>query len=118
MKSYKRLTHYISALKANKLSLRQIGKQLNRSASSIYREIKRNSVGGRYIPERAQKKAFKRRRAVGPRIKIEGELTKKVKEGQKYEFSNRISIEAFKAHKKHFGSLYFYLGRNRICCKC
>ena len=85
--------HYISALKASKLSLRQIGKQLNHSASSIYREIKRNSVGGWYIPERAQKKAFKRRRAVGPRIKIEGELAKKVKEGQKQEFSNRISIK-------------------------
>ena len=56
MKSYKHLTqeerYYISALKASKLSLRQIGKQLNHSASSIYREIKRSSVeAGIYLKE-------------------------------------------------------------------
>lgn len=42
-------------------SLRDIGIALNRSASTISREIKKNSVKGEYIPAKAQHKAYVKR---------------------------------------------------------
>ena len=85
MKSYNRLTqeerYYIFALKASNISIRQIAKLLNRSHSSISREMSRNCEQGRYSPSKAQKKALTRRQSIGPPFKIRGKLVRKIKEG-------------------------------------
>ena len=49
-----------------KYSLRTIGSILGRSPSSISREISRNSIGGRYIPYKADKLAKERRGTLTP----------------------------------------------------
>jgi len=58
----------------NRLSLRQIARNLGRSASSISREIKRNGHWeNRYSPRIAQKEAEKRRRHCHRSLKIKAE---------------------------------------------
>jgi IS30 family transposase len=79
MKKYTRLTEgerwQIKALQANKNSIREIGVLLQRSPSTISREIKRNSNAYRYNPKTAQEKASKRHAARNQgRKKIVGDL--------------------------------------------
>ena len=68
-----RLELYEFRLTTN-LSLREIARKMNRSQSSLSREIKRNQVcKGMYLPDSAQNKAEARRRESKPRIReVEG----------------------------------------------
>ena len=79
MNHYNRLTleerYQIQALKKSELSCRKIAKQLNRSHSTILREINNNLTNqGFYIPEHAFKNAQRRRKNIGPECKIKGLL--------------------------------------------
>ena len=51
----------IYILKGKGYSLRAIAKALERSVSTVSRELKRNSVMGKYSPEKAQMKSYQRR---------------------------------------------------------
>ncbi len=51
----------ISYLKKKGYSIRAIAKMLERSPSTISREISRNTVLGKYIPKKAQMKSYQRR---------------------------------------------------------
>lgn len=51
----------ISYLKKKGYSIRAIAKMLNRSPSTISREISRNTVLGKYVPQKAQMKSYQRR---------------------------------------------------------
>ena len=79
MNHYNRLTleerYQIQALKKSELSCRKIAEQLNRSHSTILREINRNSIStGCYVSTPADNKAKKRRKNIGPECKIKGLL--------------------------------------------
>ena len=119
MKSYNRLTqeerYYIFVLKANKVSIRQIAKQLDRSHSSISREISRNCEKGRYSPRKAQNKALTRRQSIGPPFKIQGKLVKKIKEGLQKQWSpEQISGRLKKIERTRISheSIYQYIFRD------
>ena len=53
----------IDALQAEGLSLSEIARRLERSQATISREVARNSEGGAYRPDEAQRKAGERRHA-------------------------------------------------------
>ena len=77
--TYKRLTleerYQIQALKKSELSYRKIAQQLNRSHSTIVREINNNSTShGYYLPQPASDKVLGRRKGKGPECKIKGWL--------------------------------------------
>jgi transposase, IS30 family len=79
MQKYTRLTEgerwQIKSLLTNKNSLRQIAQLLNRSVSTISREIKRNKNTHRYNPEAAESKAKQRHKARNQRRrKIKNDL--------------------------------------------
>ncbi len=63
----------IRALRDAGRSLRCITLQLDRAPSTIGREVRRNSVHGRYQPERAQRLAGRRRKAASARSRITAE---------------------------------------------
>ena len=59
----------IAGLKSIKTSIRQIAKKLNVSASTISRELKRNSQNNVYTSSKAEKRCRKRRKnSVKPRV--------------------------------------------------
>ena len=77
--TYKRLTleerYQIQALKRSELSYRKIAQQLNRSHSTILREINNNSTSHNYyLPKPANDRVKGRRRGIGPECKIKGWL--------------------------------------------
>lgn len=82
MANYHRLTpqerYQIAALKDSGIAIRRIARQLNRSASTILREIERNREVQKYKPQCAQRSAGERRIGVGPKKKIKGSLKKKI----------------------------------------
>lgn len=51
-------------------SITQIANKLNRSKSTISREIRRNSTNNEYLPSLAQKKYFMRRLKCQPKLKL------------------------------------------------
>lgn len=83
MGRYHRLTpderYQIEALKQSGLSLRGMAQILERSPSSISRELGRNAEMGIYGARRAQRLSQERRKAVGPAKRIDGGLAKKIK---------------------------------------
>lgn len=83
MGKYQRLTlperYQIEVLKKSNHSLRSISRLINRSASSISREIKRNGfLNGSYKPQLAQARYLRRRESIHPPFKIKNELKCKV----------------------------------------
>lgn len=83
MSKYRRLTqadrYQIEALVQSKISLREISKILNFSASTISREPRRNQDGGCYRAKLAQRFSLKRRKQIGPSKKITGSLERHVR---------------------------------------
>ena len=60
--------HQMYALRQQELSIREIAAQLNRSPSTISRELRRNGgLEGTYDPEAAHKSALRRRSAASER---------------------------------------------------
>ncbi len=53
--------YHLNALIETGFSVREIAKRLNRHHSAVYRELRRNSTGGIYIPEEAGRLSCKRR---------------------------------------------------------
>lgn len=85
MGKYSRLTlgerYQIAALRRSGMAFRQIGRQLNRNASTVLRELKRNGIeGGGYRALTADVFTGYRRRKVHPPFKITGALESKVRE--------------------------------------
>lgn len=84
MKRYLRLTleerYQISALKESGCSIRGIGRTLKRSASTISRELRRNS-GKAYKPKQAHKKAQSKRAKVGPSKRVDDEAADLIADG-------------------------------------
>lgn len=82
MKSYSRMTlidrYQIKALIDSGLSLRRVADQLNRSPSSVSREVKR-LVAKKYHPDRADEQARLRQKNKGPQFKIQGLLKDRVR---------------------------------------
>ena len=85
MNHYNRLTleerYQIQALKKSEISCRKIGEQLNRSHSTILREINNNLTNqGIYVPEHAFKNVKRRRKNIGPESKIKGQLERYIRD--------------------------------------
>lgn len=84
MRKYHRLTqgerYQIAALLNSGFSIRHISDSLNRSASTISREINRNKSSRGYCAETSQVRCQKRRRSIGPERKLKGELLNYVRE--------------------------------------
>lgn len=99
MEGYRRLTpidrYQIEALKESGLSVRGIAGIVERSPSSISRELKRNSTDGPYRASRAQRLARERRQAVGPPKRIDAKLAGKITSCL---ISKQLSPEQVRAH--------------------
>lgn len=112
---------------AEKLSYREIGRRLGRSASTIQREVKRNSSDGsgyrsRYIATAAQRQAFIRGRRPKPlKIQPGTELYSRVEEGLvnklspeqvagrlKRDFPDRPELHV--SHESIYRAFYLYAG--------
>jgi len=81
-------------LTTTELSLRAIAKQMNRSQSSLSREIQRNCMNDKkYFPDTAQAKAEKRRQEAKPNIQaIEESCLEEIKKGlEEYHSPEQIS---------------------------
>jgi IS30 family transposase len=91
MSKYHRLTHaeryQIAVLLDSGFSVRQIAGKLQRSASTISREIQRNKNVKSYDANTSQKRAQERRRHVGPGLKLQGELLEYVLEKLRHDWS-------------------------------
>ncbi len=136
MEKYRRLTpmerYQIEALKKSHLSLRDIASVLERSPSTISRELKRNCSTSGYYAFKAQKLAVARRNLIGPPKVICSQIEKKIK---KLLTSQQLSPEQMSAFLKRQnlfvspetiykfifsehrlgGSLYLNLRRHRHC---
>ncbi len=80
----------IFILLQKKYSLRNIAKALGRDVSSVSREIKRNSVRGEYLPQKAQLKSehrWKYRKSYMKKIRKDNELEEYIREKLKREWS-------------------------------
>jgi len=81
-RSYKHLTqeqrYEIQTMHKQGVSYRTIGAALGVSASSIGREIRRNSGKGGYRPKQAQQKAESRRKRSGKALKFTGDVQQRV----------------------------------------
>lgn len=99
-------------------SLRDIADVLNRSPSSVSREIERNSVKGRYVPKKAKLKARVRRmqsKYQGMKIRGDQRLAEYIEEKLKKGWSpERISGRLKYKHKVHIShkSIYKYIHNN------
>ena len=62
----------------NKESMRTIAKTLNRSHTSILREVRRNSENKLYNPSKAEKLSIKRKKNCGAKLKLTEELSLKI----------------------------------------
>jgi len=83
-KTYKHLTveerDILAVLKSKGQSLREIAKALNRSPSTLCRELKRNAPpvhAGYYLPHRAQERADKRNRESHQRKRLKTDLIRR-----------------------------------------
>jgi IS30 family transposase len=90
----------IALLRAEGVGVREIGRRVGRSASTISREISRNSSGTRgYVPSRAEALAFRRRRRPKPsKLAVQGRLRDRVQAdlAGKYspeQIANRLRVE-------------------------
>src|SRR5438552_1768183 len=82
MKGYSRLTleerYQIEVLRRSEIGVRRIGKVLRRNASTICRELRRNSEEKNYVAKRAEREARRRRKAIHPPLKMKGRLKEEV----------------------------------------
>lgn len=116
----------IYALMSNKFTQKQIALHLNRSPSTISREIARNTGGKGYRPKQAQEKADERRHiASRTPNKMEGDLLKVIEEKLRLDWSPEqisgwlgranihVSHESIYLHvwddKRQGGTLYTHL---------
>jgi IS30 family transposase len=90
----------IALLRAEGIGVREIGRRVGRAASTISREITRNSGGTRgYVPSRAEALAFRRRRRPKPsKLAAPGRLRDRVQAdlGLKYspeQIAKRLRVE-------------------------
>jgi IS30 family transposase len=90
----------IALLRAEGIGVREIGRRVGRAASTISREITRNSGGTRgYVPSRAEALAFRRRRRPKPsKLAAPGQLRDRVQAdlGFKYtpdQIATRLRVE-------------------------
>lgn len=102
MEGYRRLTpidrYQIEALKESGLSVRAIAGIVERSPSSVSRELQRNSTDGLYRARRAQRLTQERRHAVGPPRRIDEQLARRIKN---HLISKQLSPEQIHAHFLH-----------------
>src|SRR3989338_4648144 len=73
----------IFLLKEKGYSLREIAKSMGRNASTISREMKRNAVKGKYVPQKAQMKFYLRwkyRKPYMKKIRQDNELEEFIRE--------------------------------------
>lgn len=68
----------IQALCEAGCSQRDIAFQIDRAASTVCRELQRNSIQGRYQPERAQRLSERRRQAASTRSRIDAEQISRI----------------------------------------
>ncbi len=91
MNRYYQLTreqrYQISALKETGLTQKEIAAQLGRSPATISREIRRNTNGGKYDPEMAEKLCRKRRQEAGKAMKITEEMWAEIEDLLRQEWS-------------------------------
>lgn len=89
----------IAMLKSQRVSIREIGRRLNREHSTILREIKRNRFGEYYVAIHAQNLSEKRKSAAGKRTPLRNRETysyvlEKLSEGWSPEqIAGRIQVE-------------------------
>lgn len=95
-------------------SLREIAKNIQKSCSTVYRELKRNSDGGRYSPSKAQAKYQQRKRNCGRSSLLSVSQVFEVVREHFYEdwwspeeISNRLAVEK---HAVQISTATIYLG--------
>lgn len=107
------------------ISIRATARVLNRSPSTISRELKRNLRAGKYKPIYADNKAFIRRKHIHKRYKISGALRSKVayylaQQWSPEQISGRLALAGIKfSHETVYQFIYreFRLG-NKIYLNC
>lgn len=110
MEKYRRLTpidrYQIEALQESGLSVRGIAEIVERSPSSVSRELKRNSNGDSYSAIRATQRTQARRVSIGPRNRINKKMGLQIRE---LLLERQLSPEQISA--------YFKRKRTRICAR-
>lgn len=109
--------HELSILLKKGYSLREIADTLERSPSSVSREVKRNSVKGEYVASKAQHKAYKRRKYAqyqGMKIREDPDLESYVKKKLKDRWSpeqiaGRLKFQNNGKQVISFRSIYNYI---------
>jgi transposase, IS30 family len=136
MEKYRRLTpidrYQIEILKKSNLGVREIAVLMDRSPSSISRELKRNASLGGYKANDAQKRMAGRRESIGPPKVILGRVSEKIR---RHLLERQLSPEQISAHLRREnifvsvesiyqfifqdhrmgGKLYLNLRRHRWC---
>lgn len=118
---YHRLTrderYQIAALKESGLGVRAIARVLGKSASTISRELRRNSYfPNKYIPSYAHNKALKwTRRRQGTKLRIKGELKAHIEAKLKLDWSpeqiaGRLKLESKQAIS--YSTIYRFIYRD------
>ncbi len=78
MEAYHRLTqaerYQIEALMQSGISIRGVAKIINRNPSTISRELERNRYKSKYCAVKAKRLCLKRRKGIGPAVRISEEL--------------------------------------------
>lgn len=118
--SYCRLTleerYQIYALYESKLTIRDIANFLNRAASTISRELKRNKGRYNYKAKQADNLAKARRSGIGPKKKITGKLKSKIDAKLRSDWSPDQIVGRFKLKKKEIvcaETIYQYVFRDK-----
>jgi len=122
---YLRLTqeerYQIQALVASGISVRAIGRQLNRNASTISRELRkrRSENNGKYLAQHAQKAALSIRCRARPDLhKIRGNTQKYIREKIELDWSPEQITGRMKLERKQaipFLTIYRFIQRDRDC---
>ena len=97
----------------NKESIRGIAKILNRSHTSVLREVRRNSVNKLYNPSKAEKLSIKRKKMCGSKLKLTEELSLEISKRLKNrnspeQIAGRLKKEKI-VKKLSFKSIYNWL---------
>ncbi len=97
----------------NKESIRGIAKILNRSHTSVLREVRRNSVNKLYNPSKAEKLSIKRKKMCGSKLKLTEELSLEISKRLKNrnspeQIAGRLKKEQI-VKKLSFKSIYNWL---------
>lgn len=95
-------------MQAEGLSLRRIAKRLGRSPNTISEELTRNQVSGAYDPEKADRKAYQRRKNAkyqGMKVVAHRELQRRVDELLYDDLSPEAAAGRITNHERHLPSV-------------